>query len=208
MSGASSSRQGNLFEGAATFTPPTGQRLNPEMRLETEQLLRWQEALARFQGPLFAGALHGGSQGELFSGAGSSDLASAINPLDLRAQTLHFWRWPHAPHQGAALYFVLDFVLDAPTGSPGPLLLYVGETGRADLRWKGEHDCKHYLAAYSEALGRTGLSCQLSIRFWLDVPQAVRARRQLEQALIRRWQPPFNKETRQRWATPFTADCG
>jgi hypothetical protein len=84
----------------------------------------------------------------------------------------------------------------------------VGETGRADQRWKGEHDCKQYLAAYSEAVARAELSCQLSIRFWLDVPQAVRARRQLEQALIRHWQPPFNKETRQRWATPFTADAG
>jgi hypothetical protein len=84
----------------------------------------------------------------------------------------------------------------------------VGETGRADLRWKGEHDCKQYLAAYSEAISRAGLNCRLSIRFWLDVPQAVPARRQLEQTLIRRWQPPFNKETRQRWATPFTADSG
>jgi hypothetical protein len=28
----------------------------------------------------------------------------------------------------------------------------------------------------------------------------------LEQALIQRWKPPFNKETRGRWSTPFTAD--
>jgi hypothetical protein len=202
MSGTSSPRQGNLFGGAAGLSPQASQHLDLELRLETEQLLGWQQALARFQEPLFAGAKVASCQGDLFATTGSSDPASAINPLDLRAQTLQFWRWPQAPQQGAALYFVLD----APTGSQWPLLLYVGETGRADLRWKGEHDCKHYLAAYSEAIGRAGLSCQLSIRFWLDVPQAVPARRQLEQALIRRWQPPFNKETRQRWATPFTAD--
>jgi hypothetical protein len=204
MSGASSPRQGNLFQGAADLSPQASQHLDLELRLDTEQLLGWQQALARFQEPLFAGAQQESCQGELFTATESSDPASAINPLELRAQTLHFWRWPQAPQQGAALYFVLD----APTGSQWPLLLYVGETGRADLRWKGEHDCKQYLAAYSEAIGRAGLNCQLSIRFWLDVPQAVPARRQLEQALIRRWQPPFNKETRQRWATPFTDDSG
>jgi hypothetical protein len=82
----------------------------------------------------------------------------------------------------------------------------VGETGQADRRWKGEHDCKAYLAAYSEALLKAGLGCQTSIRFWLDVPAAVRPRRALEQALIQRWLPAFNKETRSRWATPFQAD--
>jgi hypothetical protein len=202
MSTPSGPRQGNLFAtfpnpAAASGIPPT-----PELRLARAQLRDWQQALAQFQAPLFAGSQESAQQGELFGGA--SDPAASINPLELRAQTLHFWRWPEAPQQGAALYFVLD----APAGEREPLLLYVGETGRADQRWKGEHDCKQYLAAYSEAVARAELSCQLSIRFWLDVPQAVRARRQLEQALIRHWQPPFNKETRQRWATPFTADAG
>lgn len=96
--------------------------------------------------------------------------------------------------------------MDRPAGLPVPLLLYVGETGRADQRWKGDHDCKGYLAAYGEALGRVGLEARPSIRFWSDVPAAVSPRRALEQALIRRWLPPFNKETRERWATPFTAD--
>ena len=83
----------------------------------------------------------------------------------------------------------------------------MGETGRADRRWKGDHDCKSYLAAYGEALAAAGLEARLSIRFWLDVPAAIGPRRALEQALIRRWLPPFNKETRGRWATPFTADA-
>lgn len=202
MSTPSSPRQGNLFAdggslAAASFLSPT-----PDLTLARAQLLAWQQAVGRFQAPLFASSREDAEQGDLFGGPGGS--ARAINPLELRAQTLHFWRWPQAPQQGAALYFVLD----TPAGEQRPLLLYVGETGRADQRWKGEHDCKQYLAAYSEATGRVALSCQLSIRFWLDVPQPVRPRRQLEQALIRRWQPPFNKETRQRWATPFTADPG
>ena len=96
-------------------------------------------------------------------------------------------------------------MVDRPSHLASPLLLYVGETGQADRRWKGEHDCKDYLAAYGEALLQVGLDCQLSIRFWSDAPTPTRQRRALEQALIRLWQPPFNKETRGRWATPFTS---
>ncbi len=149
-------------------------------------------------------------QGSLFSAAGVATpggpnreplaLAASLDPLALVAQPLQFWRWPGAPQQGAALYFVVD----RPSHLASPLLLYVGETGQADRRWKGEHDCKDYLAAYGEALLQVGLDCQLSIRFWSDAPTPTRQRRALEQALIRLWQPPFNKETRGRWATPFT----
>ena len=99
------------------------------------------------------------------------------------------------------------FVIDRPPALEHTLLLYVGETGAADRRWKGEHDCKRYLAAYGEALSKAGLAGRPSIRFWLDVPSAIKPRRALEQALIQRWQPPFNKETRERWATPFTAEA-
>ena len=113
-----------------------------------------------------------------------------------------FLRWPESPHRGAALYWVMD----RPEHLEHPILLYLGETKAADRRWKGEHDCKAYLAAYQEACASCGLGCSPSIRFWGDVPQATRTRQQLEQTLIRRWQPPFNKEMRERWATPFQAD--
>lgn len=145
------------------------------------------------------------AQGNLFASPPAEDperWAAALDPLALQPQSLSFWRWPEAPQRGAAIYLVLD---RAAVGD-GALLLYVGETGCADRRWKGAHDCKRYLAAYGEALRRADLPIALSIRFWCDVPEAVRPRRRLEQALIRRWLPPFNKETRERWATPFTAD--
>ncbi|MEB3303373.1 MAG: GIY-YIG nuclease family protein, partial [Cyanobacteriota bacterium] len=83
---------------------------------------------------------------------------------------------------------------------------YVGETARADRRWKGAHDCKSYLAAYREALAKADLPSLLSIRFWCEAPEITGERRALEQALIQRWKPPFNKETRKRWNTPFTAE--
>jgi hypothetical protein len=212
------SRQGDLFAGDALagHALDGGSAPPPPPPLLRRQLLAWQERVAAHPGPLFAethaSAGTASSQGSLFGPAQPNDCraipadpqaaAHALDPLALAPQSLSFWRWPSAPHQGAALYLVLD----RPADPAPPLLLYVGETGRADRRWKGDHDCKSYLAAYGEALATAGLNARLSIRFWRDVPAAIGPRRALEQALIRRWLPPFNKETRGRWTTPFTAD--
>ena len=220
-------RQIDLFSGvwpavdaAGAMVPPLGlpapepshDHVPPPRHLPLARplLLAWQERLAAHQGPLFTATTPAAPhQASLWSGAvtpgADSDpqhLAASFDPLSLHPQSLSFWRWPAAPHRGAALYLVLD----RPPQLATPLLLYVGETGQADRRWKGDHDCKQYLAAYSEALTQVQLPVQLSIRFWCDVPRAIRPRRALEQAMIRHWLPPFNKETRERWATPFTAD--
>jgi hypothetical protein len=197
------SRQGELFAAAATGSLPA-----PELPLLREQLLAWQARLADHQGPLHgrAAAADPWRQGQLFpvpaDPADPIERARSFDPQLLHPQSLSFWRWPRPSHHGAALYLVMD----RPSQLSIPLLLYVGETGRADQRWKGDHDCKGYLAAYGEALARVGLEARPSIRFWCDVPAAVAPRRALEQAMIRHWLPPFNKETRDRWATPFTAD--
>ncbi|MFM8937339.1 MAG: GIY-YIG nuclease family protein [Vulcanococcus sp.] len=199
-------RQGQLF----ALGPSTGGEPGPEqLPLLEHQLRDWQERLQTFQAPQFAavacGAAINSGQIDLFSSsstAGPLATVHQLDPLALAARSLQFWRWPESQGQGAALYFVLD----RPPHLAGPLLLYVGETGQADRRWKGEHDCKTYLAAYGEALQQASLGSSLSIRFWRDAPAAVRPRRALEQALIRHWLPPFNKETRGRWATPFTAE--
>jgi hypothetical protein len=203
------SRQGDLFAGDPLASGASRPAAAPP--LLRHQLLAWQERVAAHQAPLFARqSTAPEEQGLLFTATAASGLAAAdptaaaagLDPLALAPQSLSFWRWPSAPHQGAALYLVID----RPADPAPPLLLYVGETGRADRRWKGDHDCKAYLAAYGEALAAADLPARLSIRFWLDVPAAIGPRRALEQALIRRWLPPFNKETRGRWTTPFTAD--
>ena len=195
-------RQGDLFSSAADGTPGPGGPA-PELELNREQLLDWQARLASHQAQLFNPDRPPSSQQELLfpSDEGTPAQLGGLRLLELRSQPLSFWRLPQASQEGAALYFVTD----RPSQLPQPLLLYIGETSRADRRWKGEHDCKSYLARYSEALRREGLELQLSIRFWLDVPAAIRPRRQLEQALIQHWLPPFNKETRGRWQAPFTA---
>ena len=198
----STARQGTLFgQGFIALDTAEPQLESPGLLLH--QLQRWQARLAAHQGPLFAGHSTGAtSQGSLFE-TGEASPADGFNPLSLRPQPLSFWRWPQAPVQGAALYFVID----RPEQLEQPLLLYVGESAQAEQRWKGDHDCKAYLASYGDALHKVGLPTRLSISFWSDVPAQTKARRALEQALIRRWLPPFNKETRERWATPFQADA-
>lgn len=189
--------QGELF-GAADLTERQTDAVLP---LQRTQLLAWQERLHTHQAPLFRGDHHDSAQATLFAESPPTDPALSLNPLTLTPLPLNFWRWPTSPQAGAAIYLVLD----RPAALEQPLLLYIGETMAADKRWKGEHDCKSYLAAYSEALQSCGLTQRLSIRFCSDVPRTTRMRRAMEQQLIQRWLPPFNKETRQRWATPFTA---
>ncbi|MFL0780481.1 MAG: GIY-YIG nuclease family protein [Prochlorococcus sp.] len=188
-----------------------------DLPLSRKLLEDWQQRLHQHQAPLFRGEQANTRQDSLFTTDLANDFSTGLstgpppvqqvcpdqlNPLQLTALPLSFWRWPSSPHHGPAVYLVMD----RPTNLSNPLLLYVGETGAADRRWKGAHDCKAYLAAYSEALNKVALTSQLSIRFWADVPATTKARRQLEQQLIRLWLPPFNKETRERWATPFTAE--
>ena len=95
--------------------------------------------------------------------------------------------------------------MDKIINSEENIILYIGETISAEKRWKGEHDCKNYLASYSETLQKANIGTNLNIRFWLDVPIKTKERRKLEQNLIQTWLPPFNKETRKIWATPFTS---
>jgi len=196
-------RQGELFGGDGSLAASAAPLPPPLLR---EQLLAWQGRVAAHQAPLFRRETgwEAADQGMLFAqpGIGPAEAARDLDPLQLEAQSLTFWRWPSAPQSGSAIYLVLD----RPDALAEPLLLYVGETAQADRRWKGDHDCKSYLAAYSEILAKAGLTPRLGIRFWSDVPAEARPRRILEQALIRLWLPPFNKETRGRWATPFTAD--
>ena len=199
-------RQGDLFSmddsGDASGRVTSSRRqLADELIISGARLRDWQSRLHRHQAPLLQGHPQSG-QTQLFGSTRPAELHARFSPLKLRALPLSFWRWPDSPHHGAAIYAVMD----RPDHLPDPILLYIGETVAADRRWKGDHDCKTYLASYGEALTRAGLGSQPSIRFWGDVPADLKARRQLEQTLIQTWLPPFNKETRGRWATPFHAE--
>ena len=181
------------------FTPQAALQPDAELPLSAEVLADWQQRVLAFQQQQRQQP-SSQAQGSLFDQQEASNQPS--EPLSLPPQHLQFWRWPESLQQGAALYFVFDHS----RGDGQELLLYVGETCQADRRWKGEHDCKSYLAAYGEALVRCGQQPRFTIRFWCDAPADARARRRVEQQQIRHWLPPFNKECRQRWQTPFQSD--
>ena len=197
----SASRQRSLLPATWTTTSLSSAFSSTTPHLTQAFLKNWQHRLADHQAPLFRNEASEYRQGALLPIV-EDVLPEYLQPLRLEPLRLDFWSWPSKPYIGPAIYLITD----QPTALCEPLLLYIGETGAAEKRWKGSHDCKDYLAAYSEALHAARLQPQLSIRFWMDVPALANARRQLEQSLIRRWLPPFNKEARRHWGTPFTTD--
>ena len=195
--------QGHLFSKA---TLNEEKATIPEVNLSVDFLKTWQEKIQSHQRNLFKGGIKQSSQVPLFPSRVDSEeheinlIVDNLMPLKLTPLALSFWRWPTSHHKGPAVYLVMDYPEDLDT----PILLYIGETVSADKRWRGEHDCKRYLEEYAEALSKNQITSKLSIRFLTDVPSSTKARRKLEQTLIEKWLPPFNKETRSRWVTPFT----
>ncbi len=193
------SRQGRLFHNESISCDIDYN--NRSFEISNESLLNWQKRIHTHQSQLFRKNGTILQQGSLFTKL-DTDVIDLFDPLKLTPLPINFWRLPHSPHQGPAIYIVMDHLKEIDSH----LILYLGETIAAEKRWKGAHDCKAYLSAYCEALRIAGISSRLSIRFWTDAPINTKKRRQLEQKLIQLWLPPFNKETRARWNTPFTAD--
>ncbi len=163
--------------------------------MSRETLQEWKQRVFHYQQRVRIGQTQ--QQGTLFElMVAVDDLAASINPFDLPQQNAEFWRW-QAPDTGvAALYFVIDSEL--------PILLYVGETVKSNVRWKGEHDCKRYILNYISAHRSHHLEVAVNIGFWSEAPTETRPRQQLESALIKKWRSPFNKENWEFWGTPFT----
>ncbi|WP_269611210.1 GIY-YIG nuclease family protein [Prochlorococcus marinus] len=191
-------RQYNLFNNF-DLNPSERNHLK-DIFIEKKIIKEWQEKIINHQSPIFKYGYKHINQSSLFESI-SGELNESFNPIDLSPLPLSFWRWPKAMHEGPAVYFVMDKIID----SNENIILYIGETTSAEKRWKGEHDCKNYLSNYSDSLHKANMSSRFSIRFWLDVPIKTKERRKLEQKLIQIWLPPFNKETREIWATPFTS---
>ena len=171
-----------------------------DIYVDIKVIEEWQKKIVKHQSPFFNNAGKKINQPSLFE-SNSQDSNETFNPLELSPLPLSFWRFPKAMHDGPAVYFVMDKI----SNQNENIILYIGETVSAEKRWKGDHDCKDYLSNYSETLQKANKTTNLSIRFWLDVPARTKQRRKLEHKLIQTWLPPFNKETRGIWATPFTS---
>ena len=191
-------RQYNLFNN--NDLDFSEKNLLQDVFIQKEIIKEWQEKVINHQSPFFKSSYKDVTQPSLFESI-SDELNETFNPIQLTPLPLSFWRWPKAMHQGPAVYFVMDKIIN----SEENIILYIGETISAEKRWKGEHDCKNYLSSYSDTLQKANMTPKLNIRFWLDVPIKTKERRKLEQKLIQTWLPPFNKETRGIWATPFTS---
>ena len=172
------------------------QNLNIDKKIISE----WQKKIIDYQSPIFKNGCKKTTQPSLFESS-SGEINETFNPIELTPLPMNFWRWPKPMHEGPAIYFVMD----KKNNYDENIILYIGETISAEKRWKGEHDCKNYISSYSETLQKANVKTNLNIRFWLDVPNNTKERRKLEQKLIQTWLPPFNKETRRIWATPFTS---
>ncbi|AAQ00456.1 MULTISPECIES: hypothetical protein [Prochlorococcus] len=193
-----SKRQGELFTDKDYLSQRSFHRV--ELPFKRDVIEAWQKRISSYQESIFQNISQTPCQGSMFESIPNDEVSIHLNPLKLTPLPLNFWQWPKSSHHGPAIYLVMDKI----KALNSHILLYIGETVAAEKRWKGEHDCKNYLQAYCEACQKAGLTTQLSIRFWADVPKKTKPRRDLEQKLIQKWLPAFNKETKGFWSTPFT----
>lgn len=185
--------QQSLFSAKELRGTTYGQMVEP-VRMGQEALQTWKQRVFQFQQLVEVGTAS--EQGSLFNSTPSvEEIAATIAPFALPRQNTEFWRWKFDDTGTAAYYFVIDYEL--------PILLYVGETVKANQRWKGEHDCKRYIENYISAHRECGVVSTVGIAFLHEAPSGTRARQQLESALIYKWRSPFNKQNWTFWGTPF-----
>ena len=189
------SRQIELFDSKISTSAYLEHSNN--LKIDRETIMDWRKKIYHHQTKIMEDHKKTSIQTEIIPNINCFD-EKKIDPLSLQPLSLNFWRTNQFIHKGPAMYFVIDNMQNS------KIILYIGETNAANKRWKGEHDCKNYLSNYKESLASNKIESYQDIRFFLDVPKEVKLRRQLEQNLINLWLPPFNKETRNRWATTFT----
>lgn len=165
-----------------------------KLLMDYNVLVQWKSDIAKHQQR--ARDSKSAFQVTLFDLAPAQNDPDAIDPFSLTLQSMAFWRFPVDSKGSACIYFIID--------SAAELLLYIGETCRSNLRWKGEHDCKRYIGNYQDLHYRHGLKTAVNMAFWWDAPVQARPRQQLELSLILRWRSPFNKQNWAMWQTPFT----
>jgi hypothetical protein len=178
---------------AAEVSWAYNQGLNQTPPLSAIALQNWKQRVQGFQATVRTEPDN--NQGSLFDGGGSPSPAATLDPWALPQRNAEFWREQFHEAGESALYFVVD--------SGASLLLYVGETVKANQRWKGTHDCKRYILSYIEAHRTHGLDVEVNIGFWPHAPAQRQPRQALESELIYKWRSPFNKQNWRFWGTPF-----
>lgn len=155
-----------------------------------EALLTWKQKIAIYQN--VTRLANGAIQSELWA---KPESLWQIDPFRLPLQPLEFYRLAAKEPGNPSIYFILD--------TTAGLVLYIGETCHANLRWKGRHDCKDYIQNYQNLHYSHSLPLTVNAAFWLQAPPQTKARQSLERELIYHWRSPFNKEIWQYWGKPF-----
>lgn len=181
----------DLFSGSQISSTPAGRQ--ETLLMNSDTLVKWKAQIVNYQKRARENKL--GQQVALFDLASAHTDPDAIDPFSLSPCPMSFYRLPVDGPGASCIYFVID--------SAAELVLYVGETCRSNLRWKGVHDTKRYLSLYQDLHYRHGLKTAINMAFWWDAPAETKPRQQLEMSLIKRWRSPFNKENWTRWGRPF-----
>jgi hypothetical protein len=170
-------------------------QVQPIWAMDGTTLKKWKASIAKHQLEVRQG--QSAHQGELFDllSHQASTYAEDIDPFSLRLHNFFFFDRTSEIGSDSCLYFVIDTVAQ--------ILLYVGQTHKADRRWSSYHDCKRYVENYKQLHFTHGIAEGISTAFYWEVPPDTQLRQRLESSLILRWKPPFNKENWQLWSAPF-----
>lgn len=169
-------------------------RSQVELEMDSDGIQAWKAAIAQYQRQVKISQAP--AQGTLFDLAPTTVDAACIDPFSLKLHNFHFFEWPADRYPSTpCIYFAIDIKL--------PLILYIGETCKANQRWKGVHDCKRYVLNYQNLHRKYQLPTAVNTAFWWETPGETKQRLHLEAELIARWRSPFNKENWRFWGTPF-----
>jgi len=172
-------------------------RTKPHLEIDSEALQTWKAELHRYQCRVRDS--QSPRQSALFPIESAVIDPAIIDPFTLDYHNFFFFNLPARHHpEDPCIYFVVDTAV--------PILLYVGETCQANQRWKGVHDCKHYVLNYQSVHFQHRMPTTINTAFWWDTPAQTKPRQLLESGLIARWKSPFNKENWNFWNTPFVGD--
>ena len=150
-------RQSELFN--SKINTSTNFPHSNDLKVKRKTLMIWRNKIYHHQSKILENKQTTNHQQSLLTEIKNFEYKK-INPFSLQPFSLNFWRTNQSVHQGPAMYFVIDSMVNS------KIILYIGETNSANKRWKGAHDCKNYLINYKEAIASNNLKSHQDIRFF------------------------------------------
>ena len=83
-----------------------------DININKKVIKEWQKKIILHQSPIFKCGYKNINQPSLFESS-SEKSYEAFNPIELTPLPLSFWRWPKTIHEGPAVYFVMDKMINS-----------------------------------------------------------------------------------------------